>query len=432
MRKLILATLLLGTVISVNAQSGTNSPYSQYGLGVLSDQTSGFNRGMNGVGLGFHEHNQINYLNPASYSAIDSLSFILDAGISGQITNFEENGVKKNANNANFEYVVAGFRAAKHLGVSFGVLPFTNVGYNYTSTEKVGSQFNDATYTNTYNGEGGLHQVYLGVGWAPVKGLAVGANVAYIWGDYNKYVSNAYSNSNYNTLIRTYSTQVNSYKLDFGIQYTAKLSKKDWATIGATYSPGHNLGATADMNIISNNSQTSASDTTFFSIDKAFELPHMYGVGLMWNHNDQWKIGFDYTLQKWGSLEYPRRYVNVNDKNHVLDVDGAYADRSKFNLGMQYCYGEYNRHFFKRLRYRAGVSYATSYYKVNGIDGPKEISVSAGFGIPIMNNYNHRSFLNISGQWVKSSAKDLIKENTFRLNIGFTFNEEWFRKWRMK
>lgn len=77
MRKLILATLLLGTVISVNAQSGTNSPYSQYGLGVLSDQTSGFNRGMNGVGLGFHEHNQINYLNPASYSAIDSLSFIL-------------------------------------------------------------------------------------------------------------------------------------------------------------------------------------------------------------------------------------------------------------------------------------------------------------------------------------------------------------------
>ena len=432
MRKLILATLLLGTVISVNAQSGTNSPYSQYGLGVLSDQTSGFNRGMNGVGLGFHEHNQINYLNPASYSAIDSLSFIFDAGISGQITNFEENGVKKNANNANFEYVVAGFRAAKHLGVSFGVLPFTNVGYNYTSTEKVGSQFNDATYTNTYNGEGGLHQVYLGVGWVPVKGLAVGANVAYIWGDYNKYVSNAYSNSNYNTLIRTYSTQVNSYKLDFGIQYTAKLSKKNWATIGATYSPGHNLGAAADMNIISNNSQTNASDTAFFSIDKAFELPHMYGVGLMWNHNDQWKIGFDYTLQKWGSLKYPRRYVNVNDKNHVLDVDGAYSDRSKFNLGMQYCYGEYSRHFFKRLRYRAGVSYATSYYKVNGIDGPKEISVSAGFGIPIMNNYNHRSFLNISGQWVKSSAKDLINENTFRLNIGFTFNEEWFRKWRMK
>ena len=129
----------------VNAQSGTNSPYSQYGLGVLSDQTSGFNRGMNGVGLGFHEHNQVNYLNPASYSNIDSLSFILDAGISGQITNFNENGVKKNAKNANFEYVVAGLRVAKHVGVSFGILPFTNVGYNYTSTGKVGPNFDGAT-----------------------------------------------------------------------------------------------------------------------------------------------------------------------------------------------------------------------------------------------------------------------------------------------
>ena len=74
MRKLFLATLLLGSALMVNAQSGTNSPYSQYGLGILSDQTSGFNRGMNGVGLGFHEHNQVNYLNPASYASIDLMT----------------------------------------------------------------------------------------------------------------------------------------------------------------------------------------------------------------------------------------------------------------------------------------------------------------------------------------------------------------------
>ena len=50
----------------VFAQSGTNSPYSQYGLGQMAEQSSGFNRGMNGLGLGFREHNQVNYLNPAS------------------------------------------------------------------------------------------------------------------------------------------------------------------------------------------------------------------------------------------------------------------------------------------------------------------------------------------------------------------------------
>ena len=359
MRKLILATLLLGSTLMVNAQSGTNSPYSQYGLGVLSDQTSGFNRGMNGVGLGFHEHNQVNYLNPASYSNIDSLSFILDAGISGQITNFNENGVKKNAKNANFEYVVAGLRVAKHVGVSFGILPFTNVGYNYTSTGKVGPNFDGATYTNTYNGEGGLHQVYVGAGWMPVKGFSIGANVSYVWGDYNKYASNAYSNSNYNTLTRTYSTQVNSYKIDLGVQYTAKVAKKDWLTVGATFSPGHNLGASADMSVISNNSQTGTADTAAFAIDKAFKLPNMYGVGLMWNHADQWKVGFDYTLQQWGNTDYPAVYKRVDDERETYNVGGEYTNRSKFNLGMQYCYGEYNRHFFKRIRYRAGVSYAT-------------------------------------------------------------------------
>lgn len=427
MRKLILATLLLGSALSINAQSGTNSPYSQYGLGVLSDQTSGFNRGMNGVGLGFHEHNQVNCLNPASYSSIDSLSFILDAGISGQITNFEENGVKKNANNSNFEYVVAGLRLFKHVGVSFGVLPFTNVGYSYSSTSKVGDVFSDATHTTTYSGEGGLHQAYFGAGWSPFKGFSFGANIAYLWGDYSKTVYDSKSVSGSKTETRLYSAEVRSYKLDLGVQYTAHVAKKDWVTLGVTYTPGHGLGASADMSQYVTDSQTSVSDTTSYSVPKAFKIPDMLGAGLMWNHNNQWKVGFDYTLQKWGSLEAP-----AFDGNTYSLQKGYYSDRSKFNLGLQYCYGENSRGFFKRVKYRAGVSYATPYVKVNGLDGPKELSVSAGFGIPIMNNYNHRSFLNISGQWVKSSAKDLIKENTFRLNIGFTFNEEWFRKWRMR
>ena len=431
MKKLILATLLLGSALFANAQSGTNSPYSQYGLGVLSDQTSGFNRGMNGVGLGFHEHNQVNYLNPASYSSLDSLTFIFDAGISGQVTNFEENGVKKNANNSNFEYVVAGFRACRNLGISFGVIPFTNIGYDYSVSGWVNPSTQEDYYTNTYHGEGGLHQVYVGAGWSPVRGLAVGANVSYVWGNYSKYASNSFSNSSTATLTRTYSAQVNSYKIDLGVQYTCQISKKDAVTVGLTFSPGHNLGASADMNQIKNTTLNNTVDTTKFTIDKAFELPHMFGAGLMWNHNNQWKVGLDYTLQKWGDLKGVA-IEEVGEKTDYVLRSGLYQDRTKVNLGLQYCYGERSRSFFKRLQYRAGASYATPYYKVNGVDGPKELSVSAGFGIPIVNSYNNRSFLNISGQWVKSSAKDLIKENTFRINIGFTFNEDWFKKWKMQ
>ena len=189
MKKILFTTALCFTVLSATAQSGTNSPYSQYGYGRLADQTQGFNRGMNGVGLAFREHNQANYINPASYSAIDSLTFIFDVGMSLQMTNFKENGKSKNANNADFEYAVGAFRLIKNVGMSFGIIPFTNVGYNYSNTTTV-KDYNmtpsttEVTNTQTYSGSGGLHQAYIGAGWqTPLKGLSVGMNVSYLWGN---------------------------------------------------------------------------------------------------------------------------------------------------------------------------------------------------------------------------------------------------------
>jgi hypothetical protein len=39
--------------------------------------------------------------------------------------------------------------------------------------------------------------------------------------------------------------------------------------------------------------------------------------------------------------------------------------------------------------------------------------------------------INISAQWARQSAKNFITENTFRINIGLTFNERWFAKWKV-
>ena len=79
-----LSCLAFSAMLATSAygQSGTNSPYSQYGLGDLSDQGVGFNKGMSGVGLAFRKGNEVNIMNPASYSSVDSLSMIVDAGIS--------------------------------------------------------------------------------------------------------------------------------------------------------------------------------------------------------------------------------------------------------------------------------------------------------------------------------------------------------------
>ena len=434
MKKAIIAALMLVVSIAGKAQSGTNSPYSQYGLGVLSDQTSGFNRGMNGLGYGFHEHNQVNFLNPASYASLDSLTFIFDAGISGQITNFNESGTKVNAKNANLEYVVAGLKLHKRLGLSFGILPFTNVGYDYSSSANVGTLTDDnssTVYYNTYSGSGGFHQVYLGLGWMPFKGFAVGVNGGYLWGSYTRSVVNSYSDTYVNTLSKYYTASVNSYKLDFGAQYTARLSKNDKLTIGLTYSLGHSIGGNPECKVISQNAQTSVSDTTVYKADKGLEIPAVLGAGLAWEHSGKWKVGVDYSLQKWSSASFPQ-YAIVNDVPQYKASTAAFSDRHKVTLGGEFCPNEYGRNFFHRIHYRLGASYATPYLKIGGQDGPKEYSVSFGFGIPIVNTYNNRSLLNISAQWVRQDSKAFITENSFRINIGLTFNERWFAKWKME
>lgn len=418
------------------AQSGTNSPYSQYGLGVLSDQAAGFNRGMNGLGLGFHEHNQINFSNPASYSSLDSLTFIFDAGVSGQITSFKEGGNKKNAQNADFEYVVAGFRAFKHLGVSFGLVPFTNIGYSYASTQTIKGDQDNRKATNTYSGSGGIHQVYLGLGWQPLAGFSIGVNGSYLYGNYTKTVVNGYSDSYVNTLTKQYTADVRSYKVDFGLQYTARLSKKDQLTLGLTYGLGHKIGGKPTMEIISNNSQSGVADTTSFpqtgQANLNLETPNNIGVGLMYDHANAVKIGLDYNLQKWSSVKAPSYETSGSNAADYSMRKGFYKNRHKFTLGTEICPQEYGMKFWQRVHYRAGVSYATPYCIINSSDGPKEISASIGFGIPIANKWNNRSLLNVSCQWVQQSAKNFITENTFRINIGLTFNERWFAKWKVE
>lgn len=432
LHKKIIGTVLLASlyVAPAIAQSGTNSPYSQYGLGQLSEQTSGFNRGMNGLGLGFREHNQVNYINPASYSSIDSLTFIFDAGLSGQVTNFSENGQKKNANNADFEYAVAAFRASKHLGVSFGIIPFTNIGYNYSISGYLNGD-KSTTFTNTYNGSGGMHQIYLGAGWEFVKGLSIGANVSYIWGDIDRSVVNSYSDGYINTLSKYYTATISSYRIDFGLQYTLPLNKKNSLTLGLTYGLGHKLNSDPSCMVISTNTTTAVADTTSFTVNNGLEIPTSFGAGLAWNNNNKLKLGADFTYQKWGDTKFPV-YKVVNDIPSYSLSDEYYSDRYKLTIGGEFCNNETSRNFIDRIRFRAGASYASSYYKVNGQDGPDEISVSVGFGIPIVNAYNNRSILNISGQWVRSEAPGMLKENTFRINIGITFNERWFMKWKVE
>ncbi len=439
MKKRIIGSLLTGLVaVSTMGQvSKTLSPYSQFGMGVLAEQSQGFNRAMSGLAIGMRNGKYVNVQNPASYSSIDSLTMIFDIGVSGQITNFKEGSKKVNAKTADFDYAVAAFRVLPKLGATLGVIPYSNIGYDYSHASTIGelesgyySKLSDNYYAINFTGNGGFSQAFLGLGWEAFKGFSVGANISYFWGKYEKTSGLVFNDQYANTLVRNYSTSVNSWKLDLGLQYSTMVNKNDLLTVGAIAGIGHNLGADAKLTVVNTNTPTSVTTTSGDSISNAFKLPYSFGVGFSLVHNKSLTVGADYVLQKWGSVDYPK--INTETQRYEM-VSGLLKDRHKITVGADWIPNPdpMARKFLSRVHYRFGASYATPYYKIGTQDGPKELSVSAGFGIPIINSWNNRTILNISAQWVHASAKNFVTENTFRINIGLTFNERWFAKWKV-
>ncbi len=68
----------------LNAQNtdalGTFTPYSLFGIGDINRPGSAYNQAMGGIGIGIRENRNINFLNPASFTKRDTLSFMMDFG----------------------------------------------------------------------------------------------------------------------------------------------------------------------------------------------------------------------------------------------------------------------------------------------------------------------------------------------------------------
>ena len=64
------------------SQYSTYSPYTRFGFGDLSKGGFGQNLAMGGAGIALRNDNQLNYLNPAAYTARDSMSVLFDFGMS--------------------------------------------------------------------------------------------------------------------------------------------------------------------------------------------------------------------------------------------------------------------------------------------------------------------------------------------------------------
>ncbi|HLP03815.1 MAG TPA: hypothetical protein VK152_00160 [Paludibacter sp.] len=402
-------------------QNNTNSPYTRFGYGNISDNNSGGQRAMGGVSIGSRSNQDINNVNPASYSAVDSLTFMFDLGSSALVSRFSDNTGKKTTMNANLEYLAMQFRIKKWLGFSAGLLPYSFLGYNYYSKDSVTLVNNTSTptkigYTSTFNGSGGFSQVYTGLSTNLFNHLSLGANAYYMFGTMNNYRYVAFDNNSLsNPSSRNTSVAAGSLRFRYGVQLYNTFAKKHDVTLGFIYEQKTKLNSS-----FSEITTGGLNDT--ISTEYQFETPTLLGAGLQYTYDKKLTIGVDYSLQKWGEAKFfwdPA--TSANQEN--------LRNRSKIALGFEYIPNPVGRNLSDKIKYRAGVNMSDAYYQVDGLTPQKNYGVSLGLGLPLYNKAtNSISMLNATVEYGKIGSVSKLREDYLKFTLNVIFNEHWFFK----
>ncbi len=405
-KALFVAALLAAGTGLAGAQNST-SPYSKIGYGLMSENATGLQRSMGGVGYAMQNGRQINAMNPASYAAVDSLTFLWDIGL--DLTNVwsKENDVKGHAFGGGLDYINAEFKIAKHVGGSFGIVPFSSVGYSFGKTLENSS-------TETRAGSGGISEFYVGAGWEPVRGLSAGFNVSYMFGTIS---NDTYIYSTSTTLFERV-MEIRDWNVNFGLQYRAQLNRKDNMVIGVTYSPkktfhGHTWGAYYDAG-----QETTADTIGYTSLTGKYQKPNTIGVGLSFSHADKLTAEVDFTYQDWAKAKY-EPLEGFESSNQKFD------NRWKVAAGLQYTPNPRGS-YLKRMTYRFGGHYNHDYVNV-GENNVRDYGMGLGLTFPAPSG---KTLVNLGFEWKHRYTKpaNLISEDYFNITLSVTFNELWFWK----
>jgi hypothetical protein len=436
-------TLLLAvSAFAAHSQSTatTSSPYSRYGIGDIDPQASVQSLGMGGIGVATNRigvssnansvnpFNNINIVNPASYGAISFTT--IDIGIYSNFLTLNQTGVASQKNsNFRLSHVAFAIPTSKHSAFSFGLLPYSERGYNYKNSVKgAGKTAADTNVTNyTYSGDGGLSKAYLGYGFGIGKHILVGANVSYIFGTLKDI-----STTEIPLLFGTTNSKIESsnsiagLNYDYGVQYSVDFSDTKHLTFGYSGSLNSKLNSTSSF-IVSQyfNDASGNEDIPLDSVinkqssKTKIKLPLTNRFGISFQNDGKFLIGADYTMSKWSELS-------------IGGVNQGLQDSRTFNIGGQYTPNIATlRNYLASVDYRLGAIYDETYMVVNNTK-IKRYAVTAGLGLPLRPNNGSFYKINISAEVGKrgSLVNGLVRENYVNIHLGFTLNDRWFQKYK--
>jgi hypothetical protein len=429
-RLIIISFTLIFTFASVaEGQKQINSPYSRFNIGTLDPSGSFRSLAMGGTGVAMRDNNSVYYGNPASYSSLDTTSFLFDFGIDYSIIDLSEGKNKYRSDDMNFDHLLMGFPLAKGWGVAAGLVPFSNGYYDLSETLKSGDPGYDpltGEITSTHKGDGGLTSFFIGTGINVIRNLSAGVNLTVLFGELDRVnqfefgdLANTFGQYNSEKL------KINGINLDYGLQYSISFKKNYFITAGISFTAAKKYRS--DFTRISERfaayqASGYSPDTLFYtngSSGDSTKLPATIKLGVTFGKKDKFVVGVDYINTNWASAK-------------IQGSSGYLANSKSWLIGAELVPDKLsNSSYLARMEYRIGGHISNNYLLING-EQIKEYGASCGIGLRLKNYF---SKVNVFFDFTKKNgnlAKGLHNENFYTMGISLNLYDNWFMKKRFE
>lgn len=430
MIKKLVVVFIAFLAFQLQAQQGTSSPYSFYGIGTLKFKGTVENKSMGGLSI-YTDSIHANLRNPAGYVSPNLKAFNeqsrpvkFTVGGSSNSLNLKADSGSAKTNATTFDYLALSIPIGK-FGVGFGLLPYTSVGYKLESSE------NDVVL-NRYQGKGGLNKTFLGIGYQLTEGLSVGVDVSYNFGNVQnsviEFVYDGEGNPVQYQSRENNRSDLSGLNYNFGLSYRSMLNEKLELITGLTYSPestltSNNTRSFSTVVISSVTGQEFVVNTIDADLDAAnlkrtdLTLPSRISFGAGFGVPRMWFLGAEYTFQDTKKFSNP-----------IFSVDNTtFVNASSISLGGFYV-PDYNSisKYLKRVTYRAGLHFENTGLEIEN-EKIKEFGISFGVGLPV-GNYFSNANLGFEIGKRGTTNQNLIQENFFNVNISLSLNDRWFQR----
>jgi hypothetical protein len=413
-------TLFFLISIAASGQKQINSPYARFNIGNLEPNASFKSLGMGGIGVGMRSNSSIYFSNPASYSSIDTNSFIFDIGLDYGILRLSDGENHYKSDDMNFDHLLIGFPLAKGLGLSFGVVPMSSGYYKLAeSVTKTDPDYDPLVgpYTSIHGGDGGFNNLFLGTGLKINKNFSVGINMMLLFGQVKRaYTINFddYANVYQNNAVEN--LEMHGINFNYGLHYTAALKNDYFLNAGISLTSGKSFN-TSYQQLAYKYTSYSTRDTISYIADDSTKtfIPGTLGLGFTFGKLNKFTAGFDYIITKWSGATIPG--------------SGNYAaDSRSYRFGLEYIPDKYSNYsLIRRLEYRLGAHFGDTYLIIHD-EQIKEYGASIGLGIPMRRTYSRTNVFFDITQKNGSGVGTVHRETFYSMGVSLNFYDFWFIK----